>query len=109
MEGIKSVPWLAVTQSHKSCCIMRCLLVTAVLIAAIMRQTLASDRMTEENKNDIEEIARILRETVKADLETLSAQHNKLVENAIDVIDKSLGYVDKFADDLKTHLEKKNF
>ena len=48
--------------------------------------------MTEENKNDIEEIARILRETVKADLETLSAQHNNLVENAIDVIDKSLEY-----------------
>jgi len=86
---------------------MRCLLVSAILIASTMRQTLASDRMTEENKNDIEEIARILRETVKADLETLSAQHNKLVENAIDVIDKSLEYVDKFAEDLKTHLEKR--
>ena len=86
---------------------MRCLLGTAIMIAATMRQALASDRMTEENKNDIEEIARILRETVKEDLETLSAQHNKLVENAIDVIDKSLEYVDKFAEDLKTHLEKR--
>ena len=81
---------------------------TALFFAITCNQTFANiDAMQEENKEDIEEVARILRQTVKADLETLFNQHNKLVEQAINVIDKSLNYVDKFAEDLKTHLEKR--
>ena len=87
---------------------MRVYVATALFFAIACNQTFANiDAMQEENKEDIEEVARILRQTVKADLETLFNQHNKLVEQAINVIDKSLNYVDKFAEDLKTHLEKR--
>ena len=88
---------------------MRCFwLATAVLFALACNQTFADiDAMQEENGKDIQEVARILRETVKIDLETLMDQHNKLVEKAISVIDKSEKYVEKTALDLKTHLEKR--
>ena len=84
---------------------MKCLLITAILIDSPWKQTFASTSMTEENQKDIEEIARILRQTVQPDLDELTTKHNLLVENAITVIDKSLEYVDQFTEDLKTHLE----
>jgi len=86
---------------------MKCLLITAILIASSWKQTFSATTMTEENQKDIEEIARILRKTVQPDLDELTTKHNMLVENAISVIDKSLEYVDKFTEDLKTHLEKR--
>eukprot|EP00092_Neocalanus_flemingeri_P064799 GFUD01078697.1.p1 GENE.GFUD01078697.1~~GFUD01078697.1.p1 ORF type:complete len:455 (+),score=132.36 GFUD01078697.1:35-1366(+) len=82
-------------------------LVTAILFALTCSLAKGSDLIGNENKRDIEEIARVLRETVKEDLETLFNQHNKLVEQTIDVMEKSLAYVDKFAEDIKTHLEKR--
>ena len=82
-----------------------CVLAGALLCVLSLAD--GSDRMQEENKKDIEELARILRETVKVDLEALSAKHNKLVEEVEKMFDNSLKYVDKLAEEVTTHLENR--
>ena len=86
---------------------MRCysLIVGLVFALTCSKTRGSSDKLGEENKRKIEKVALILRETIKEDLITLYTKHNKAVDKTIAVVMKTVDYVDKNIEELKTHIE----
>ena len=83
---------------------MRCQGLVAAILLVLACHKVTAD-LGKENEDKIKKLETLLKETVKADLTTLFTQHDKTIDQAIDVVMKTLDYVDNNIEELKTHIE----